>query len=1136
MKKNRRGAIFCLLLVALLLFATLFPAFGASETFDGDFSRPGAGATVTVSAVRALSSLGFTLSDTESAYLSSTVPVWLRYDNRIPSASVTTHYVDGTLTVYAKPYSYLAKNGESVLFTPVAVTVADATRPLTLSDGSYTAVFSDLAEDPSLSVTVKYETTFRIPKATVAALSNLAYDEAVRIRDSYLAAYETYRAEKAAYDGAVRDYDAYLAALAEYREARLAYEGYLAAEALYREDLAAYEKYLADMEEYEREEEAYRRYLSEMEEYNRRVAAYNAYLAELETYRSDLDAYHAYLAALETVRSQLSYMNLAKTLKAHACMIYASLQGPTVKAVLENEEILTGKIVDADPYAISLAGDSTERLITILKEYFSLATDEEKYGYYTLNYTEIVNNYVNLFRALDSLYRVRNVRAILIKEGKAEKYVALLAELYTVSHLLSDSAIPNFEESGYLDGTYRIQHWDSAYADRYLTPAEVLEGTTYPSVDSAVGTPLPTGYPTQVAEPVPPEPTEDPTGQKPAECYRPLPLAPRTEPTPPTPVPAPTEPPAVQKPTDPPAAPKLTVSERGLYAALEDGTLTRRPAPDEDAAIVGTAEVGKKVFDLRTVTVLFLDGEDGELLYRTTVDRGSAAIYDGETIPARPEDENGRYTFDGWMYRDGTPADLSSCEEDMTVIPHFAVTPKYRVTFRTETGDTVLTVLRGEAARYPDAPPEKAADPATVYTFDGWVREDGTPADLSSVEGDLLVFPHFAATPRTYTVTFSLDGTLTTALFRYGETPALPFSVPTTRDGDEIRAYAGLSPAPVPVTEDAAYTVLFSRTPLFPLSDGSAAPVRYEDGTLTVDATADSARTLPLASLYGFFSDARGLCVRFDGVTLTFSYSALTALKEAAPDALFAACEEDTLRFSFTEGGEETSLSLGADVAFAVTAGTGNRRLSVENGKKTYVKFTSDGDFLRFSATSTKRYVYAAEYGINAVPDGNVAFSVPDATFLPGEYVPFTYTLSEGFALSSLTIRDRGGESVAYDGKGFFMPEGGVDIVAATRPLVYKITFLAGGVPVKEYTVPYGGMPEPPLVPNRAPGASFTYTFVGWSEEISPAYGDKTYEAVYESTPRPEKEENTFGGFLFRLLARLLRTVSDVFCRLFGIS
>ena len=114
------------------------------------------------------------------------------------------------------------------------------------------------------------------------------------------------------------------------------------------------------------------------------------------------------------------------------------------------------------------------------------------------------------------------------------------------------------------------------------------------------------------------------------------------------------------------------------------------------------------------------------------------------------------------------------------------------------------------------------------------------------------------------------------------------------------------------------------------------------------------------------------------------------------------------------------------------------------------------------------------------------------------------------------------------------MPAGGVDILATTRPQTSRIVIRAGGIPVKDYTVAYGELPTPPPDPTRAPDASYSYAFVGWSEEITPAYADAVYDAVYESIPLPAKEENAFGGTLFRWFVKIFRAVLDFFLRLFS--
>lgn len=1130
MMKRVRFCAFLLFCVALAL--ALCPTASAYGT-ETDFSRDGSQTTVTLGGADLLEALGFSLSETERSYLETHVPVYLRYEDRISTAYVTTHYADGRLTVYALPYSYEAKNGETVTWVPTELLLGERIAPLLLEEGDYVAVLEDCPEDPSLSVTVKYETSLRLSREEIASLSSLTYNEAERITKEYRDAYAAYEEEKAAYDRNVADHEAYLLALSEYHEAALRYEAYLREKALYEEALGEYRKYLADLELYREEDAAYRRYLSDLALYNEKKAAYTEYLAAMEEYETSLAAYESYLALLERVSLQLSYMQIAK-IYVMDCCIYDGLLGPTVDSILNADDLLESNTVGADPYAVNMAKETSTNLKSILKEYFSYTTDEEKYNYYTLNYGNIVNNYVDLFRSLDNLYRTPMVRAGLITKGKAQKYVALLAELHAVCHLISDQPIRNLEGTGYLDDSYTIQHWSSDHAGTYLSPAEVLKDAAVPTLAGSVGTPLVGGYPTELAQPQEPTPVADPTAEKPAVRYPVLPPQEKTEPTAPAVVEEPIMPSVVEAPSaEEPTPPLLTKEARDLRTAYLDGTLCARSAPEGDVLFERTASVSKSVFG-GGVTILFREERGGAVLDRTTVDVGTEAIYNGR-IPTRAEEERAAYTFVGWENADGDPVDLSACTEDMEVYPHFSVTPKYFVSFYGEDARLLLTLScrAGDPIVYTGDLPERADTVSHTYVFDGWGSADGELADLSSCTADLCLYPRFAASVRRYTVTFLIDGASYPVTVPYGEMPTPP-EVSPRREGDTETVLDGFSPALSPVVGEAVYTACFLSRPIFPTREGCAA-VTEEGASLCLSLSEEGGAVLSLSSFYSYFLGCEELCIRLPSASLTFSYSALLALREHAPQALSLSLSEGRMRYAFLdgEGGEISELAIGSLARMAAASYGEKHRLSQSGAQKTYQNFTYEDGCVCFSAKSGVSYVYAEEYTVNAISDGGITLSFNGENYFEGEWVAVSYVLQEGRALLSLSVTDASGRALTPSNGGFLMPRGGVDVVAVTRVRTFKIRFVSDGITLKEMTVAYGETPTPPPTPTKAADARRIYTFVGWSSQPIPATEDAVYTAEYTSEAIPQEEPSAFGGVLFRFFSSLFYRILDFFLGLF---
>ncbi len=134
---------------------------------------------------------------------------------------------------------------------------------------------------------------------------------------------------------------------------------------------------------------------------------------------------------------------------------------------------------------------------------------------------------------------------------------------------------------------------------------------------------------------------------------------------------------------------------------------------------------------------------------------------------------------------------------------------KYTVTWKNYDG-TVLEVDRdvneGDWPTFDSAFPTKEGNGQYTYTFDGWSPK------IAEVTGDITYTAQFKETISTYTITWNVEGTLTTESYQYGEFPSYKGSTPTKK-GNEQFAYTfkGWSPKITQVTEDKTYTALFSK-------------------------------------------------------------------------------------------------------------------------------------------------------------------------------------------------------------------------------------------------------------------------------------------------------------------------------------
>ena len=119
-----------------------------------------------------------TVLPVEEEYLSSS-DITLRYSDVIPDGSVLYEATGNGLRVTATPYSYVAVNGETVSWIPVAVTVNGVKK--TFSDGVYEAEFEGITDEKACEILTEYKTEIAVPPSVLNALANAGYNEGIRV-------------------------------------------------------------------------------------------------------------------------------------------------------------------------------------------------------------------------------------------------------------------------------------------------------------------------------------------------------------------------------------------------------------------------------------------------------------------------------------------------------------------------------------------------------------------------------------------------------------------------------------------------------------------------------------------------------------------------------------------------------------------------------------------------------------------------------------------------------------------------------------------------------------------------------------------------------------------------------------------
>ena len=122
----------------------------------------------------------------------------------------------------------------------------------------------------------------------------------------------------------------------------------------------------------------------------------------------------------------------------------------------------------------------------------------------------------------------------------------------------------------------------------------------------------------------------------------------------------------------------------------------------------------------------------------------------------------------------------------------------------------------GKISPNPTAP--EASDGMT-YSFSGWVDAEGrtyTPEEGNIRITETQVFyAVYTATKASYTVTWDVEGTLTTETYEHGETPVYQGTPTKPGESGSDYTFVGWTPLIRPATQNVTYTAVFSEQKTF---------------------------------------------------------------------------------------------------------------------------------------------------------------------------------------------------------------------------------------------------------------------------------------------------------------------------------
>ena len=397
------------------------------------------------------------------------------------------------------------------------------------------------------------------------------------------------------------------------------------------------------------------------------------------------------------------------------------------------------------------------------------------------------------------------------------------------------------------------------------------------------------------------------------------------------------------------------------------------------------------------------------------------------------------------------------------------------------------TLEEGSLPNYNGEKPVKESTEKYIYNFKGWSPEIAVVAGNATYKA---VFD--SALVRYYVQFLNGDNVLQADSLGYGILPAYSGQVPTKAATQAYTySFKGWSPEIAVVAGNATYKAVFDSilnkfTVTFVDEDGAIlkAATAYDYGTSAENIVLPANPTKPSTDSQTF--SFAGWTPALSAVTENVVYKATYSSTTNAYTITFVNGSE-TLQSSAVAFGETPAYSgqvptKAATQAYTYSFKGWSPEIAVVAGNATY-KAVFDSILNKFTVTfvdedgAILKAATAYDYGTSAenivLPANPTKPSTDSQTFSFAGWTP---------ALSAVT------ENVVYKA------------TYSSTTNAYTITFVNGSETLQSSAVAFGETPAySGQVPTKAATQAYTYTFKGWSPEISVVAGNATYKAVFDS-------------------------------------
>jgi len=473
-------------------------------------------------------------------------------------------------------------------------------------------------------------------------------------------------------------------------------------------------------------------------------------------------------------------------------------------------------------------------------------------------------------------------------------------------------------------------------------------------------------------------------------------------------------------------------------------------------------------------TITFVDG-DGNEIQKSKVAYGvkpSCSV----TATKTSTDEYS-YTFKSW-----SPS-IVKVTEDATYTAEFTSKKRsYPIIFKNYDGTILETVSveYGKTPSYSKATPTKESTASETYTFVGW------SPNISVVSGEAVYIAQFSQSAVLYTVKFlDYDGSqLDSRKYEYGATPSYSETPKRAADAQYIYTFVGWTPEVTSVTQNVSYTAVYEKSL-------RTYTIKFVNGTETLQTSSVSYNTMPV---YEKSTPTKASTAEYSYTFNGWSPELAKVTKSQTYTAQFTQTKNKyTITFKDDEGNvlssEEYDYGTTPTEPTPTKAPTAQYTYTFAGWNNTVKKVTADAEYVAIFNSSVNKYV--------------IKFVNEDGTELDSE--EYSYDDTPVYAGTPTKASDA---EYSYIFSGWDKPIANVTSDAtytatySSTKNSYYIHFVdADGNNIKTLLCEYGQVPVyDGAEPIKSKTAQYTYTFAGWSPELSAVVEETTYQATFAKT------------------------------------